>query len=55
MSEKEKILYKKRIKIENVFAKLKQFRRISKIYDQNIKMYEEFVHLALSKLLHNIL
>ena len=42
----EKSLLKKRHKIENFFSNLKKFRRISFIYERNIRNFEGFVYLA---------
>ena len=53
MTPKEKIIYNKRIIVENVFANLKQFRRVGRLYDKDLKIYVSNVHLALSKLLLN--
>ncbi len=43
-----KQIYKKRIRIENSFSKLKAFRRISNRYDSLIKNYNNFLYLACS-------
>lgn len=40
-------IYKKRIIIEHLFARIKQFRRIALIYDSNINTYNNFLYLAL--------
>lgn len=55
MTEKDKETYKKRTIVENKFSNYKQFRRVAKIYDRCKKNYESFAHLALSKLLFNLL
>ncbi len=46
-----KQIYKKRIRIENSFSKLKAFRRISNRYDSFIKNYNNFLYLACSLLI----
>ena len=51
MTNKEKIIYKKRIIIENYFANIKQFRRLAFLYDKTIKTYLSFVHLGSALLL----
>ena len=55
MSDKEKIIYKKRNIVENVFANYKQFRRVSKVYERKLDNYISLAHLALSALLFNLL
>lgn len=55
MTEKDKKTYKKRTIIENKFSNFKQFRRVAKLYDRCINNYKSFAHLALSKLLFNLL
>jgi hypothetical protein len=45
-TDREKIILKNRYKIENMFATLKQFRRISFVYEKNIKYFTGFVYLA---------
>jgi len=45
-------LYKKRIKIEHTFAKLKSFKRIQLRYDSDYKNYLSFIYLACSQLIH---
>ena len=37
---------KKRYLIENMFASLKQFRRLSYVYERNIQYFKGFVYLA---------
>jgi transposase len=51
----DKIIYKKRIIIENMFAKLKLYRRIMIRYDSNINTYKAFVYLGISNLIYNYL
>ncbi len=46
--------YKKRIKIENIFAYLKKFRRIDCRYDKFVKNYKGFLYLSLSFCISNI-
>lgn len=52
LTEKEKIKYKKRIKIENCFAWIKKNKRLKNIYDKNKGTYESFLFLGLIKLIH---
>ena len=44
----DKCVYKKRIKIEHIFSRLKMFRRITLRYDKYIKNFSGFVYLAFS-------
>lgn len=47
----DKNLYKKRIRIENTFQKLKIYRRINMRYDHYLKTFNSFVMLSLSFIL----
>lgn len=47
----DKILYKKRIRIEHTFQKLKIYRRISVRYDSLFEHYKSFVYLGLCLLI----
>ena len=49
----DKNLYKKRIRIENTFQKLKIYRRINMRYDHYLKTFNSFVMLSLSFILFN--
>ena len=40
-------IYKKRVKVENFFAILKNYKRIDHIYEKNITTYEALLHFAL--------
>jgi transposase len=51
-SQKE---YAKRIKIENIFALLKNYKRINNRYDKLLRTYISFVYLALIKISINII
>ncbi len=46
-TDEQKKIYKKRIIIEHLFGRIKQFRRISLIYDSKINTYFNFLYLAL--------
>ena len=47
--------YKKRITIEHIFGRIKNYKRISIRYDKYIRSYAQFVYLALSIISINIL
>lgn len=47
----EKIIYKRRNIIENTFAKIKQYRRLNRLYDKNMYVYFDLLHLSLSRLI----
>lgn len=47
-TDEQNIIYKKRLFIEHLFARIKQFRRIALIYDSKFNTYNNFLHLALS-------
>ena len=51
LTVEEKKIYKKRIIVENLFAKLKQYKRINNLYDKNINTYISLVYLSLSLIL----
>ena len=51
MISKEKLIYNKRIIVENLFAKLKQYRRIGLLYEKKMSIYNSFLHLGLSLIL----
>jgi transposase len=46
-TDEQNIIYKKRINIEHLFARIKQFRRVALIYDSKTNTYNNFLHLAL--------
>ena len=50
-TDEEKNIYKKRLKIENTFCKMKNNRRICMRYDSKIENFMGFVYLSLIKLL----
>lgn len=45
-TDREKLILKDRFKIENMFATLKQYRRLNYVYEKNIKYFKGFVDLA---------
>jgi len=47
LSNKDKLIYRKRIKVENAFSIIKKYRRIDKIIDSYFKTYSSFLHLGL--------
>lgn len=47
LSQQDKIKYKKRIKIENTFCKIKQYKRLDTRYDRLTRVYSEFLYLSL--------
>ena len=51
--KKDKIKYRKRIKVENMFNKLKTFRRLSIRYDKNENTFMGFIWLALIFIIKN--
>ena len=46
LTKVERIIYKKRIKVENTFCILKKYKRLQIIYDSYLSTYESFIHLA---------
>ena len=46
-----KLIYKKRINVEHLFAEIKNFRRINTRYDKIFSVYKEFIYLGFSCLL----
>jgi hypothetical protein len=46
LSDNEKKLLKKRIKVEHLNAQLKQYKRVSIRYDKFSTNYRQFIHLA---------
>lgn len=56
LTKNEKKIYKKRIRIENIFSNLKNnYKRLDKLYDSNVKIYKNFVYLALSVIVKNLI
>ncbi len=47
LNDNEKIIYKKRIRIEHTNQKIKSYRRLNMIYERKIKNYEQLLFLAL--------
>ena len=47
MSKKERQIYHKRMKVENVINRLKQMRRINQRYDGLVTTYESYVYLGM--------
>jgi transposase len=52
---KDKIIYKKRMKIEQIFSRLKQSRRIDTRYERKTINYISFVYASLIKIVSNII
>jgi transposase len=52
--KQHKIKYRKRIKVENMFSKLKTFRRLSIRYDKYEKTFMGFIWMALIFIIQNI-
>ena len=50
-SKKEEEIFKKRIKVENTFNKLKVNRRLLNRYDSKIETFKGFIYLALIKMI----
>ena len=50
MTIEEKAIYKKRIKIENTFSKIKQYRRLDTRYERKTSNYKSFLYFALIKI-----
>lgn len=53
LTKKEKILYRKRIVIENIFCYLKKNRRINLRYDKKFSSFKCFIYLALCKFIYS--
>lgn len=51
----DKTEYKKRIKIEHIFGRLKNFRRFNFRYDKYLRNFSAFIYLAFSMISLNIL
>jgi transposase len=51
----DKAEYKERIKIEHIFARIKQTRRISERYDKLLRNYSSFVFLKITQICINIM
>jgi len=51
----DKIIYKKRMKIEQIFSRLKQYRRIDTRYERKTINYISFVYASLIKIVSNII
>ena len=51
LSKSKKEIFKKRIKVENTFNKLKVNRRLLNRYDSKIETFKEFIYLALIKII----
>jgi len=47
----QKEIFKRRIRIENFFGILKQYKRIDKINEKYIETYKSFLYLALADIL----
>ena len=47
LTNKERQIYKKRIKVENSFCRIKQFRRLSMIYEKKLDTFISFIYLGL--------
>ena len=46
----DKLLYKKRIFIEHLFSKIKNYKRLANNYEKNINNFYNFVYLSLVQL-----
>ena len=55
LSPKEKIIYKKRIIVENFFAKIKKYPKLDKIYEKKIDNYFGLLLLGSLHLLNNFM
>lgn len=51
ITAKDKKIYKKRLKIENMFKRIKDNRRVAYRYDCKISVFMTFIYLALIKML----
>ena len=51
MTKKDKEIFRKRIRVEHMFNKLKQFKRIYVRYEKDSLNYEGFIYLALIKII----
>ncbi len=51
MSKKDRKIYHKRMKVENVINRLKQMRRINQRYDGLVSTYESYVYLGMTYIL----
>jgi transposase len=47
LTNEDKKEYKKRIKIENMFSKIKSYRRLNTLYEKHINNYIGFIYLSL--------
>ena len=55
LSEQEKKLYKKRIRIENTFSKFKLFRRVRMLNERLLSTFKSLSYLAFSRILFSII
>lgn len=53
LTNSEKLKYKKRLKIENMFSWFKKNKRVKELYEKSVDTYLSFVYLAFTKLLIN--
>jgi len=52
LTDKQKKLYKKRIVIENSFSWIKQFVKLTGVYEKSMKNYLNITYLAVSYIIH---
>jgi transposase len=53
LTKKERTIFKKRLKIENMIKKIKDNKRLINRYDNKIEIFKGFIYLALSKIICN--
>jgi DDE family transposase len=53
LSKREKIIYKKRLKVENYFGWIKRYPKIDKLYEKNIDNYYSLLLLVSAILIIN--
>jgi len=51
LSDHQKIIYKKRIIVENTFSWLFKNRRLSRRYDKNVSSYMGFLYMGFMKII----
>lgn len=50
-TKEEKRIYKKRMIVENMFSRIKQYRRLNNIYEKNVGSYKSYLYFTLSKII----
>ena len=53
MTKAEKIIYKKRIKVENYYAWIKNYAKLTKIYEHSIRSFETILRIISSLITFN--